>query len=276
MNDLVHLAVSTAVILCRGLGKRMRANSSNTGAMLDQATAEIAESGVKALIAIDRPFLDYVLHDLAEAGVYDVVLVIGPEHHALRQYYSTLPTKRIRITFAIQLQPRGTADAVAAAQQAVGTRPFLVINSDNLYPASALKPLAASGVPGLVGFHRSGLLTGNIPADRVAKFAVIRTNGQNYLESIIEKPTVEQLTAIGIDPMISMNCWSFDQRIFAACAAIAPSPCGELELPDAVIKSMDDGVRYRIVERFEPVLDLSSRDDIATVRTALANHDVQL
>ena len=67
-----------------------------------------------------------------------------------------------------------------------------------------------------------------------------------------------------------------DQRIFAACAAIAPSPRGELELPDAVVKSMQDGAVYRVVERFEPVLDLSSRDDIAAVRTALANHDVRL
>ena len=165
---------------------------------------------------------------------------------------------------------------IAAAQHVVGARPFIVINSDNLYPASALKPLVTAGVPGLIGFHRSGLLTGNIPAERVAKFAVIRTDAQNFLESIVEKPNAEQLAAIGSDPMISMNCWSFDQRIFAACAAIAPSPRGEFELPDAVLKSMQNGVAYRIIERFEPVLDLSSRDDIATVRAALANHNVRL
>ena len=58
--------------------------------------------------------------------------------------------------------------------------------------------------------------------------------------------------------------------------AIIPSPRGEFELPDAVVKSMRDGVGYRIFESFEPVLDLSSRDDIATVRTALANHTVRL
>lgn len=267
-------AITTAVILARGLGTRMRAASS--GSALDAKAAAVADTGVKALIPIGRPFLDHVMHDLAESGVRDVVLVIGPEHQDLRAYYSSLPTTRVHISFAIQAQPRGTADAVAAAKDAVGGKPFLVINSDNLYPAAALKPLAALGGPGLVGFRRSGLLTGNIPADRVAKFAAISGDAAGNLARIFEKPTPEQLAPLGADPMLSMNCWAFDQRIFAACANIAPSPRGELELPDAVVKSMHDGARYRIVERFEPVLDLSSRDDIAAVRTALADHDVML
>jgi dTDP-glucose pyrophosphorylase len=267
--------ITTAVILARGLGTRMRAASA-AGAALDAKAAAVADTGVKALIPIGRPFLDHVLHDLAEAGVREVVLVIGPEHHDLRAYYAALPVTRIRITFAIQQQPRGTADAVAAAKDAVGDQPFLVINSDNLYPAAALKPLAALGGPGLVGFRRSGLLTGNIPAERVAKFAAISADAQGNLARIIEKPTPEQLAPLGDDPLLSMNCWALNQRIFAACASIAPSPRGELELPDAVVRSMQDGARYRILERSEPVLDLSSRDDIAAVRTALAEHEVRL
>ncbi len=36
-----------------------------------------------------------------------------------------------------------------------------------------------------------------------------------------------------------MNCWRFDAAIFEACAAIGPSPRGELELPDAVQYAID-------------------------------------
>ncbi len=266
--------ITTAVILARGLGTRMRAASSGTG--LDAAAAAVADTGVKALIPIGRPFLDHVLHDLAEAGIREVALVIGPEHRDLHDYYATLPTTRVRLAFAVQAQPRGTADAVAAARDAVAGRPFLVINSDNLYPAAALTPLAALGGPGLVGFRRSGLLTGNIPAERVARFAAISVDAKGFLARITEKPAAGQLAALGVDPLLSMNCWAFDERIFAACAAIAPSPRGELELPDAVARSQHDGVRYRVVERFEPVLDLSSRDDIAAVRAALADHHIRL
>ena len=75
-------SITTAVILARGLGTRMRAASS--GSSLDAKAAAVADTGVKALIPIGRPFLDHVLHDLAEAGVREAVLVIGPEHQDLR------------------------------------------------------------------------------------------------------------------------------------------------------------------------------------------------
>ncbi len=266
------MTCAVAVILARGLGTRMRA----PGAALDARAAAIADTGVKALIPIGRPFLDHVLHDLAEAGVREAVLVIGPEHHDLRTYYGALPTTRLRVVFAVQQQPRGTADAVMAARDAVAGRPFLVLNSDNLYPAAALRPLAALAGPGLVGFRRSGLLAGNIPAERVARFAAISTATDGTLARIVEKPAEAELAALGADPLLSMNCWAFDERIFAACAATPPSPRGELELPDAVLRSMRAGVTYHVIERGEAVLDLSSRDDIAAVRAALAGHAVHL
>jgi dTDP-glucose pyrophosphorylase len=265
--------ITTAVILARGLGTRMRASGAQT---LDAENAAVAATGVKALIRFGRPFLDHVLHDLAEAGINDVVLVIGPEHQELRHYYQNLALSRLRIRFALQAHAKGTADAVACVESAVDKAPFLVLNSDNLYPTSALRPLAAHDSPGLVGFRRSGLLTGNIVAERVAKFALITADDNGHLAGIIEKPNEEQITSCGADPLLSMNCWAFDHTIFAACAAIKASPRGEFELPDAVAASMASGTRYRIIERCDPVLDLSSRDDVPAVRSALEQHAIHL
>jgi len=142
-----------AVILARGLGTRLRAASH---AALDPGAAAVAATGVKALLpdAEGRPFLDHVLTDLADAGIREVVLVIGPEHDALRTYYSSLPLTRLGISYAIQSQPKGTADAVVAAQEALAGRDFLVINSANRYPVTALAALAALPNPGLIGFRR--------------------------------------------------------------------------------------------------------------------------
>ncbi|MGI8619426.1 MAG: nucleotidyltransferase family protein, partial [Gemmatimonadaceae bacterium] len=52
-----------AVVLARGLGTRMRAADST--ADLDADASAIADSGVKAMIPVGRPFLDYVLSALA-------------------------------------------------------------------------------------------------------------------------------------------------------------------------------------------------------------------
>jgi hypothetical protein len=48
------------------------------GATLSGAQADVAATGVKALIPIGRPFLDYVLDAVAEAGLSRIGLVIGP------------------------------------------------------------------------------------------------------------------------------------------------------------------------------------------------------
>src|SRR3972149_10430554 len=113
-----------AVILARGLGPRMR--KADTTSALDGEQARIADSGVKAMIPIGRPFLDYVLSALADAGVADVILVIGPEHEVVRDYYTkTCVPTRVRVSFAIQEQPEGTADAVVSAADSIGGGGFL-------------------------------------------------------------------------------------------------------------------------------------------------------
>jgi len=101
----------------------------------------IAENGVKGMIPFGRPFLDYSISALAEAGCKRICLVIGPEHEVIREYYKQLPARRVAISFAIQQQPLGTADAVRAAADFVGRDNFLVVNSDNYYPVEALRLL---------------------------------------------------------------------------------------------------------------------------------------
>src|SRR6266496_6133829 len=119
-----------AVVLARGLGTRMR--QSDGMARLDPAQEAAAAAGIKAMISFGRPFLDYVLSALADAGLEEVCLVIGPEHAAVRDYHTTtVPPRRVRLAFAVQEEPRGTADAVLAAEQFAAGEGFLVINSDN-------------------------------------------------------------------------------------------------------------------------------------------------
>src|SRR5699024_8518394 len=75
----------------------------------------------------------------------------------------------------------------------------------------------------LLGFERAALVEGsNIPADRIAAFALIeQTEGR--LDRLVEKPDAETLAAAGEDALGSMNCFAFTLRIFAACARIEPS-----------------------------------------------------
>lgn len=269
--------IEKAVILARGLGTRMR--RTDEAARLDLAQSTAADSGVKAMIPIGRPFLDYVLSSLADVGYRQACLVIGPEHEAVRRYYlETAPPRRIRVSFAIQAEPLGTADAVLAAEEFVGGESFLVINSDNYYPALALSALRLLSEPGAALFEREGLLRGsNISPERIRAFALCRVGSDGYLESIIEKPDEKTLAQAGAaGSLVSMNCWRFSPSIFRACRGVARSPRGELELPQAVRDAIARyGERFWVVACEEGVLDLSTRADIETVAQRLKGIDAR-
>src|SRR5262245_24111067 len=110
------------------------------GANADAAQERMADAGLKAMIPFRRPFLDYVLSALADAGFDDVCLVIGPGHDVVRQYYTrTSPPTRVRISFAVQLEARGTADALLSAESFAGRDDFIVLNADNYYPVDVFR-----------------------------------------------------------------------------------------------------------------------------------------
>ena len=267
-----------AVILARGLGTRMR-KQSEVNSSLTSEQAKIAETGIKALVPIDRPFLDYVMTVLADAGYRRICLVIGPEHDALRNYYGhEVQTDRLSFDFAVQEEPKGTGDAVAAAEAFAGDDPFIVINSDNYYPLEALRGLRELDTPGLAVFDRAAMFAGsNVAADRITKFAVVEQDDAGDLKRIVEKPDEATVAALPEPVGVSMNCWRFDRRIFEAARMIEPSPRGEYELPDAVQVTIDQlGARYRVLTYKAPVLDLSSRDDVAGVAERLKGQEVRL
>ena len=253
-----------AVVLARGLGTRMREDDAS--APLSPRQAHAAAAGHKAMMPIHgRPFLDYALDAIADAGVTRAALVVAPDHDLLRRHYEETPPSRLRVEFVVQPEPVGTANAIAAVEPWTAGEPFLAMNADNLYPVRALRDLASLDEPGLPVFERDDLVaSGNIPAERVGSFAVLEIDGDGYLTGIIEKPG--DLPAV----LISMNCWRFDSRIFGACRDVPRSARGEYELPEAVGLAVARGIRFRAVPARGPVLDLSRRADAADVERRLA------
>jgi len=267
-----------AVILARGLGTRMKA--ADEAAALSTEQRAVADSGVKALVPLDedRPFLDYVLSALADAGCDEICLVIGPEHDALRDRYTkVVPPRRFRIAFAVQEKPRGTGDALLAARSFANGEEFLMTNSDNYYPVDVLRALVGMGRPGTVFFTPEGLAAhSNIEAARILAFALGKVGVDGCLDALIEKPDAAALAAIGPERHVSMNCWRFPPSIFEACRRLTPSARGELELTDAINMTIAKGVRFKVETSRDGVLDLSRRGDIPAVKERLRGVAVRL
>ncbi len=269
------MSTKRAVVLARGLGTRMRAG--DPGVALTPEQQRAADAGLKPMIPVNgRPFLDYLLSALADAGIRDVALVVAPQHDDIRRYYTSLaPPARVSLSFVVQPEPLGTANAILAAEPWLAGAPFLAMNADNLYPVAALTTLAALEGPGLPAFDRDDLVrTSNIPEDRIRAFALIDVGADGYLRGIVEKPgdlpPPGGATWTGTAPLVSMNCWRFDARIFAACRDVPLSRRGEYEIPEAVGLAVSRGIRFLTFPARGPVLDLSRRGDTVDVAKRLA------
>lgn len=271
--------VEKVVILARGLGTRMQKEDASV--TLAESQKQAAQRGLKALIPLGegRVFLDYVLSAVADAGFSQVCLVVAPDHDELRRRYcEEVPLRRLTLRFAVQEKPLGTANAVAAAEQFVGDDDFIMINSDNYYPRSALRGLQSLESAGVALFDQETMLSqSNIAPERIKSFAVALLDKENCLTRILEKPNAEVLAQLPRPLWLSMNCWRFRPTIFEACRRIGLSPRGEYEITDAVQYCIDQlRERFRAVLVPEPVFDMTSRADIPSMAARLANVPVNL
>jgi dTDP-glucose pyrophosphorylase len=181
-----------ALVLARGLGRRMREAAAGDSSALSGDQAAAAAAGLKSMMpmAADgrraRPFLDYVLSELADAGFTRVALIVAPETDArdpLREYYrGDGRPARLSLSFVVQPEALGTADAVAAAADWVGSNPFVVLNADNLYGVEVLRALFLASGPALPVYERDQLAASSaIPPERVGAFALLTVGPDGVL-----------------------------------------------------------------------------------------------
>ena len=113
------------------------------------------------------------------------------------------------------------------------------------------------------------------PPERVTRFGVLTIDDDGFLVSIVPRAG-DQPQKEG-EVFASMNCWLFDTRIFEACRSVTLSPRNELELPRAVQLGIDAmKMKFKVVRFYLPVLDMSTRADIATVESRLEKVQVRV
>ena len=264
-----------AVILARGLGKRMRRADPAALKLADEAQ-RLASQGLKGMIPVrGRPFLDYVVDSLLAAGLNSLCLVVAPGCELLMDYVRRTGERTgAEMRWAVQQEPLGTADAVLAAEGFAGRDPFVMVNADNLYPADALGRLAAVSGGGcyVVAFDMEDLLrTSNFGAGRVRAFAAVAVTEDGRLADIVEKPPDPQRYETAGKLWVSMNLYRFTPEIFEACRRIEPDrQRGELELTAAVrLLARSGRVPFRVIFSGGPVLDLTGQADVASLEAML-------
>jgi UDP-N-acetylglucosamine diphosphorylase / glucose-1-phosphate thymidylyltransferase / UDP-N-acetylgalactosamine diphosphorylase / glucosamine-1-phosphate N-acetyltransferase / galactosamine-1-phosphate N-acetyltransferase len=186
----------------------------------------------KPLVPIwDRPLLEHQLRQL-DGLVDEVLLVVGFLREQIEGRFGDA-FGGMRLRYVVQELQRGTADALLAARPHVTAR-CLVLNGDDFYHEDDLRGLAESGRGLLVTQAKD-------PENR----AVVRLEA-DVVTGIVEKPKDPPK-----DAWCSVGGYCVEKDDLRYLDDVVPSPRGELELPDFILRLVEESVVHaKRIDRF--------------------------
>lgn len=215
-----------AVLLCAGAGTRLY---------------PLTFVRPKHLLPVaGRAVLDWVLGDLAEAGVDEAVFVIGAGGDRIRAFVGDGSRWNMRASFCVQHEAKGLAHALGCARPEVDDdERFVMYLGDDLLGDG----IAAFADEFVASDAAASLIVKPVPDPR-AFGVVVCEDGAVTLA--VEKPEdpPSDLAIVGV--------YGFGPEIWEAIDSIEPSDRGELEITDAIEHLVAEGrvVTCQVTEGF--------------------------
>ncbi|MDI4664827.1 glucose-1-phosphate thymidylyltransferase RfbA [Xanthobacter autotrophicus] len=170
----------------------------------------------------DKPMIYYPLCTLMMAGIRDILIITTPHDSTLFQALLKDGSQfGLNITYAVQDQPRGLADAFIVGREFVGDDRVALVLGDNLFFGHGLPELLATAAK-----RERGATVFGYPVQDPERYGVVEMDKTGRVLSLEEKPKVPKsnLAVTGL--------YFYDNRVVDIAANLKPSPRGEIEITD--------------------------------------------
>jgi len=201
--------IDKAVLLAAGRGTRMR---------------ELTIDLPKPMIEVrGKPVLQHIVEGLREAGVRDLLIIVGYQADAVQNFFGDGSRYNIEIQYATQAVQDGTGRLVNLARNFAGNSPFILSYGDILVDPANYKRLVdfPHDVEAIISVTRG---------EDVRKGGAVFLNKEMELVDLREKAQAGEPTS----PWYNAGLYTFRPSIFDFTAKLKPSPRGEYELTDAI------------------------------------------
>ena len=179
----------------------------------------------------DKPMIYYPLSTLMLAGIRDILIITTPHDQPL---FSKLlrdgSQVGLSISYAVQEQPRGLADAFLVGRDFIGSENVALILGDNIFYGHGLPEL----LMGATSRQQGATIFAYVVSDP-ERYGVIELDAGGKALSIEEKPLKPRSN------YAVTGLYFYDSRVVDIAAAIRPSARGELEITDVNRAYMDRG-----------------------------------
>lgn len=245
--------IRKAVIPAAGLGTRV----------LPATKAQPKEM----LVIVDKPALQYLVEELVEAGIEEILIVTGRNKVSIENHFDysyelekTLEekgkkdllkvvnniSKMSNIYYVRQKKPLGLGHAISCAEAFVGDEPFVVLLGDDIIYTDKDKGQSPVTKQLVEKYNelQGGTILGvqEVPHENVSKYGIIKPLKQIdektvAVEDFIEKPSVDEAPS----NLAALGRYVLEPEIFSYLKRTKPGKGGEIQLTDAILAMKNDG-----------------------------------
>jgi dTDP-glucose pyrophosphorylase len=188
----------------------------------------------------EKAVIEHVVEAMKLAGIEEIAVVISPHKHGISDYLGSGKRFGVKLTYVVQDERRGLADAVLSGEHVIDGSFAVVLGDNFFYPKSFLSDLILYHISG-----KADATLGVAEVEDVTRHGIITPSGDKIID-IIEKPSPgkapSRLGAIGM--------YVFEHGIFDAIRKTKPGHKGEYQLTDSIKVMVDEGrnVLYKMIE----------------------------
>ncbi|MGB9756575.1 MAG: bifunctional sugar-1-phosphate nucleotidylyltransferase/acetyltransferase, partial [Candidatus Bathyarchaeales archaeon] len=175
---------------------------------------------------LGKPLIRHVIEILKEAGLKDIIVVVGENGKLIKDYLADGKNFGVNIEYALQKKPLGMANALEAAKGLVEDH-FFVVNADDIFESSLIKDMLKKFKK-----DKAEIVLSCKPVKETWKFGIIKIKNNNVTK-LVEKPLK------GTEPsnLAVIGVYLMTKKIFSYFKKV---PVSDHQYEDAIQKFIED------------------------------------
>jgi len=231
-----------------------------SGTRLYPASAVLSK---QLLPVFDKPMIYYPLSVLMLAGIRDILIISTPlDTPRFQQLFGDGSTWGLRISYAIQPEPKGLAQAFLIGKEFIGNDRVALILGDNIFYGSDLSDFLSKASK-----KKEGATIFAYEVKDPERYGIVEFNSKGKPQQIVEKPSKPS------SHFAVTGLYFYDNQVIDIAASLKPSQRGEYEITDVNqrylelgqldVIQMGRGMAWLDTGTFDSLLDAS--EFIATI-----------